>query len=250
MAIEIAHRNLSMIDADDGPGALVTVAAPVAAAVVAGGISGPVLADAFDSVGWAAIITAAVVGLTGFVAAYLAGAKQWVEDYWKVKRRKLLRSGYAHGLERLAEFQAVYEQVKAMESVHRILLFVGQNGGGMPTAGKMYTVRAQVGWSKKWIDVVRENNFDYCIDAHYAALLRQMVDNGKAVVTVAAMPEGSALKALYRTEGVAQSILYFLDCDGAQLTFLAVANYEAEFTPDQQVKIEILVGRLRGLMAR
>jgi hypothetical protein len=199
---------------------------------------------------WVAITAAVAAGVVTLLASTFSGLKGVIEAKFAEWRRSLLRRSYAHGLGATVEFTTLVEQMKKIEAVDRVLVFVGQDSGGLPKAGKPYTVRAHIGWSNKVeVDVLRRYNYDLQVDTTYGEMLLEMVEKGVVVNTTEEMPD-SFLKTCYRDEGVVQALVYFIDCDGSQLTFLSVANYRSAFTPEQKVRIELLVGRLRALMGQ
>ncbi|MGL6095049.1 MAG: hypothetical protein ACRC7O_04515 [Fimbriiglobus sp.] len=197
------------------------------------------------------VITALAAGLAGIILVTSTGVKALVETYFEQRKKRMIARDYSRGLENIAEFSAIIQQVKNMECVDRILVFNGQDSGGLPKPGKPYTVRAFIGWSSKIGESVLDlYNYDLQIDKHYALMLTDLVDHGSVVNTPADMPDDAFLKACYLDEGVAQSLLYFIRCDGAQLTFLSVASYRRVFTPGERVRVDLLVGRLRAIVAR
>jgi hypothetical protein len=201
---------------------------------------------------WLVVILVAVsAGVAGLATATLTGLKAVVVSYFERWRKRVNGDSYSCGLVRIAEFTDLLKQLQGVEAVDRVMVFVGQNGGGLPTPGKDYTVRAIHGWSAKGDgdDLYRRYNFDLRVDPSYCRMLAEMGERGSVVNTVEAMPDGTILKTLYADEGVVEAVMYKLDCDGAQLTYLSVASYRSAFTPAQRAKIDLVVYRLRAVLS-
>lgn len=197
------------------------------------------------------VLIALAAAAAGVAAAAGTGVKGIVAAWFKRRERAMLKEGYAQGLKNLAEFSGILERLRRVQSVDRVLVFVGQNGGGLPVPGKPYTVRSYFGWSTRpGVESLGNYNFDLLVDRAYMTMLLKMIEEGSVVNTTETMSDGAILRTFYRDEGVKQSLLYFLNCDESQLVYLSVASYAGEFTADQKVLIEMEVQRLRAVMTR
>lgn len=198
------------------------------------------------------LIAAVVAGLVTLVAVTFSGVKGLIHNWLVARAERIKMSRFSLGLEKLAEFQTWVGKIRNVSNVGRVLLFVGSNCGGMPTPGKPYRVKAILGSSTKDERVLDRYNFDLTVDAQHVMMLARMVNEGKVINTVSAMPDSEGMKAFYVDEKVVQSCLFFikLNEDASELSFLSVASYDREFTPAEHSQIDLIVQRLRSIMNR
>lgn len=195
-----------------------------------------------------ALIISTLVGcVVGVVSAFSTGIKDYIITWFKLKTKKLMRQQHGHGLQMLGDFRSIIDSLEALPFIERVLVFAGQDSGGIPQPGNPYTVKALDGWSKKHPELPERFRFEYQVDVAYCNMLAKMINDGFVRLTVADMPEG-ILKSIYREEGVVDSLLYYLGVDEHILTYMIVASYKSVFTPDQVVKIELYVHRIRAIL--
>jgi hypothetical protein len=188
-----------------------------------------------------ALIVAATPGLKSILSAWL---KRW--------ENKLIQSSakraYRNGIERLAEFHTVLEQIRDLPWVDRVLVMVGKNGGGTPKPGKPYTVEAIHGWSQK-PDAYPEKLYNYQmqIDAFYIEMINRMIKEGMVINKTDGMPANAVLTALYKQENVFESITFCVNLSDHELIFLSVASYTKSFTEGEIAKVLIHLNRMRSI---
>jgi hypothetical protein len=199
-------------------------------------------------VDWSAVIIAVAVGCAALATTFFTGAKGILEAWMEKMRRRVKRVKYADGIQRVAKFHALLENLKQMPFVDRVLVFVGRNCGGLPDPSKPYTVSCFYGWSQiagKHPELAY--NFPLRVDAQYMAMLSEVISKGKSTQTVSGMPD-SQLKTYYQQEGVVQAVIHFLRLSDNDFLFLSTGSYQGEFTPGQMVQIELMVERVRSVM--
>lgn len=206
---------------------------------------------------WTVAVLAAVgVGAAGVVAVFFTKLKHILEA---VADRLIAwvggRGSSFDGVELLtflAEFNTILNEARKVKAVTRVVVFIGHNGGGLPTPGKPYTVRSQTGWSVHDGDAHAYNTyaFDLEVDQPYCDMLLNAHRNGMVSMVVKDMPP-SLLRSIYESEGVVQSLLYALKLDTKRnkFAYLSVASKEREFTPNERAMIDVLVSRLRAEFA-
>lgn len=184
------------------------------------------------------VVIAAALGLKGYVTAW-----------FQARTRRLIERSVRDGLKRMAAFAQCLSDLDDLAFVDRVLLFTGRNGGGLPTPGRKYTVEVVQGWSHK-DDQDPKSLYagGLAVDWHYCDMLVEMMERGEKTNTVADMPKDAMLRAYYEDEGVFQTVLFLLGCDGATLTYMSVGNYTRAFEPSELVRIRRVVERLRPLM--
>lgn len=199
---------------------------------------------------WATIVLTAVgASIVAVLATLTTNIKRLLDTLFDRIINHWLRNRYSRGLEKATDVAIVLDQIRQITCIDRVLWFIGENGGGIPTVGKKYTVRAERGWSKNnTFDVLKRYNFDLIVDSLYCEMLVKMMRDGKVVNTVQNMPDSAILKTFYQDEGVKQAIIYYLGIVDNQLHYISIASYEKEFAQIEVVRIEMLIHRLRSLI--
>lgn len=199
---------------------------------------------------WVTIVLTAVgASIVAVLATLTTNIKRLLDTLFDRIINHWLRKRYRRGLEKATDVALILDQIRQLGTIDRVLWFVGENGGGIPTVGRKYTVRAERGWSKKNdIDVLKRYNFDLVVDSLYCEMLVKMMTDGKVINTVQSMPDSAILKVFYQDEGVKQAVIYYLGIVDNQLHYLSVASYEKEFTPIELIRVEMLIQRLRSLI--
>lgn len=199
---------------------------------------------------WATIVLTAVgASIVAVLATLTTNIKRLLDTLFDRIINHWLRKRYRRGLEKATDVALILDQIRQLGTIDRVLWFVGENGGGIPTVGRKYTVRAERGWSKRNdIDVLKRYNFDLVVDSLYCEMLVKMMTDGKVINTVQSMPDAAILKVFYQDEGVKQAVIYYLGIVDNQLHYLSVASYEKEFTPIELIRVEMLIQRLRSLI--
>lgn len=189
----------------------------------------------------ATILLAITPQIRGVLNAYLM-------RFQKKFERSSMGIAYRNGIERLAEFHAVLEQIRELDYVDRVLVLVGKNGGGTPQPGKSYTVEALHGWSSK-PDHHPEKAYNYQmrVDSYYMDMIVKMIKEGYVVNKTSEMPPKALLTSLYKEEGVFESMAFSVQLTDNELIFLSVANYKQSFTELQVAKLTMYLARMRSI---
>lgn len=203
--------------------------------------------DGFEAV-WGAVI----VLILGAIAAATPAVKSLITAWFKRFENKLVQSStriaYRNGIERLAEFHGVLEQLRDLEYVDRTMVLVGKNGGGTPQPGKIYTVEAIHGWSnREGHHPEREYNYRMRVDAFYMEMLLKVIKDGIVINKTADMPPKALLTSLYKNEGVFESLVFPVNLTDSELIFLSVASYTRSFSELELSKILLLLNRMRSI---
>ena len=199
------------------------------------------------------LLLAISTGLAGLIAIFFTGARNVITAKMDRWRDQIMREKHALGLKDIAEFQSILDQMKPLANVDRVLLFTGKNGGGLPKAGKPYTVNCFFGWS---MDPLKHPDqtykFGLQVDACYIDMLVEVLLKGRSVQTTATMDKAAALREMYEGESVVQALLFLLqlDMNSNELTYMSVASYRRPFTPIEYQQINLMVLRMRYLMDR
>jgi len=197
-----------------------------------------------------AITIAIAGGVAGVMTAVFGGFKEYVSAWWRSKQKDLKRKEYAYGLRLLGEYKYTIDiGLAQLEYVDRLVIFCGQNGGGIPKPGQPYTIRGIYAWSKKGEDLYTKYNFDLKIDSDYYHMISELVEKGSLINVTADMKDTSALKSFYVEESVVSSALYLLNIseEDNALFYASVASYRQTFTREQLIRIEMAIQRLRSL---
>lgn len=198
------------------------------------------------------IVAAVVAFVVAILIAITPAVKRLFLAYIKRFEDKITRSSnkiaYRNGIERLAEFHTVLEDIRDLEYVQRVLVLVGKNCGGTPQPGKAYTVEALHGWSQRENDHPEKlYNYAMRVDAYYIEMILKLIQDGWAVNKTATMPPKALLTGLYLQEGVIESLAFCVNLTDNELIFLSVANYERSFTEGETAKIMMYLTRLRSI---
>lgn len=200
---------------------------------------------------WNTILAVVSAGLAGVAAGAFGGLRQVIDAYMNRWRRSIDTPPLSgiQLLSRLADVHSLFTEAKSIPNVQRALVWVGHNCGGLPVPGAKYTVRAQIGWSDKDIDLVRRYSFDMEIDEEYARMLVDVHRDGYKVLEVEKMPPG-LFKRIYRREKVVHAVLFALchDKDSNSFGYASFASYEMSLTEDDMAGLGLVVGRLRQIL--
>jgi len=195
---------------------------------------------------WLQLVLAAtcgvlLVGLSGLKDVVKALCTQWVD---RINRRNL-----EAGLEAKAEYFSIVNSLQKKDFVDRVLLLVGHNGGGVPTAGGEYKVRVFYGYCSRRPtanDPVEMYHHQLAVDEFYIRMLLEMLRSGRVINTVADMPEDAMFRRYYEAEGVVQIALYLLKVANNSLYYMSVGNYSRPLTNFELAQVELTVTQLRG----
>lgn len=197
------------------------------------------------------LMLAAIGGGVGtFITAYFAGFTEFIKAYWKIRKRNMIANSTAKGLRSFGAWSHAIQMLEKLEFVDRVIIFCGQNGGGIPRIGFPYTIRGDYAWSRDTKeDLYTKYNFRLKIDSAYYYMLADVIEKQVVINTTKDMEDSSVLKAMYMQEGVAASVLYFLHINAEENLFyyISIASYKQEFTKSQLNIIEPAVQRLRSL---
>lgn len=190
----------------------------------------------FLTVTIAGIITALAIGLKGVIAEIM--------ETW---RSRIAKRRYSLGFKAISDFHDILEKLKPMPNVDRVLVFSGKNCGGMPEAGKPYTVNCFYGWPQ---DATSRYSFSIQIDKTYCDMLEKVVQKGKSIQNTSTMPEDSILREYYETEGVFQTVLFYLNINRSnnELVFASVGSYHRDYTNNEMAQLDLVFMQLRELM--
>lgn len=192
----------------------------------------------FTAVG--VVITSLIPSVRAIVANLLA--------YWASRMR---RTTYMNQMKKMYEFFCLFERLKKLPELQRVVLFRGFNCGGFPSPGKPFTVSAIEGWTTKEEKINPADKFDYTIkvDGAYIGMLQDMIRNGQSVQVTDNMPENAKLRRYYESEGVQFTQLYFVGVVDRELIFLSVGSYDArEFARQTNIEVQIIVDQMRTLI--
>lgn len=195
---------------------------------------------------WVPLVLAAIAGvmitaMTGAKEVIRALCARWVD---RINRRNL-----ETGLEAKAEYFSIVNSLQKKSFVDRVLLLVGHNGGGIPTAGGEYTVRVFYGYSSRrpsQHDPLDMYSRPLVVDEFYIRMLQDVLRTGRVVNTTVEMPGDAMLRRYYETEGVVQAAIYFLKIAENNLFYLSVGSYSQAFTTVELAQIELAVTQLRS----
>lgn len=196
---------------------------------------------------WVPLVLAAIAGvmitaMTGAKDVIRALCARWVE--------RIQVSRMSAGLEGMAKYFAIVNGLSKLDFVDRVLLLVGHNGGGLPRAGEEYTVRSFYGYCSRRPtdkDAVSLYEQPLTVDQYYVEMLQTMLGPTRKVVnTTASMPLDAQLRSYYDSEGVVQTVIYFLKVANNNLYYLSVGSYSRPFTGVELVQIELAVQQLRS----
>lgn len=205
---------------------------------------------------WQAIGSAFVALVLSLIAAWGAGAKEFIASWWVRKKREIGGKRHSDMIVRNWQSLELCEEMVKYSSVDRLLLFTGTNCGGKPRPGAPYTVRCSKGWNKdpsKHAEAAYE--LPLKVDSFYMAMIVEIIEKGIAIQTQATMPENSQLLKYYELEGVLQTRLYKLRLDENELIFISVGKYAnpnavvppVGFTKSEVTNIELAIDKLRYL---
>lgn len=199
---------------------------------------------------WTSVLGALALGLVLLITTLFTGFKEVITVWFKKFTQNVSKTTYVRELERLASFLHAFEDIQKIVGIDRCLIFRGHNCGGLPTAGKPYTVRAIHGWVNKpgKEEPIQQYDFDLQVDSHYIKLLEDMIRNGCTTQVVSELPENCKIKLYYVAEAVTYSELHFLGVIDAELIFLSAASYGDVFQDKTRNGLIVQVDRMRSLM--
>lgn len=200
---------------------------------------------------WSALTAAIALGLAGIIAVLFSGLKEIINEWARNIVSQMKRKTYLTRIERLASFLHVLESIRDLPEVQRCILFTGHNCGGLPTAGKEYSVRALEGWTTKEGKESPEEKFNFAlkVDAHYTKALKDMMEQGHINQLVADMDINAKLRAYYESEGVKFTRMYFLGIAEQDLIFLSVGSYDQDhFSRPTDIDLQLKIDRMRNLI--
>lgn len=206
--------------------------------------------DAWDAWGVFGVAVASAAAL--IVTAMATGFRDIIVAWTKKIINSVKRSNYLGRIRRMQKFLHLFETLRIIEEVQRCVIFTGHNCGGMPSAGKAYTVQCLDGWSVKpgKTDPAKTYNFSMRVDAHHTHMLQIMIEKGFVVKEVKDMPNDATLRAYYESEGVKFTNLYYLGILDDELIYLSVGSYDIDkFSRITEIELQLAVDRMRSLIA-
>jgi hypothetical protein len=115
----------------------------------------------------------------------------------------------------------------------RAVIFGGHDAGGLPRPGSPYWVSA-LHWHVPDAKFAKISDYrELQVDAAY---IRMLLDIERLGYVRFDLSEGSPdclLKRIYRSEGVADSLIFFLCITDHTFFFMTFASYERRFTDDE-----------------
>lgn len=203
-----------------------------------------------DPVVWGPVIAAVISALGTLLITSTTGIQKLIKTYFDNAAKRMVRTRFAHGVKRVAEFHRILEEFRVAPFVDRVLLFRGSNCGGIPDPKRPYNVRCFYGWSKDPLKHPEDTyNFNVAVDSHYMTKLLNILQNGVSVQITTAIPDTARLKSYYTSEGVVASVGYFLSMDDNEMIYISVASYKAEFTQPQLMQLSMIIDRARACLA-
>lgn len=202
-----------------------------------------------------AIAAPVAAALAGFISGNLLSVRRLFWQWLEVRRLRIANGVMTpvRATVLLSDFSSILHTAKEIPNVHRVKLFLGHNGGGLPSPGCRYTVRSVSEWSTRSDE---QNNppgltfgFDLVIDQDYADMLNQ-VDTAGSVCRITSQMPDCLLRTIYEQEGVHASIVFKLHRDVPSNTFayVSVASFDREFTPAEIGRVFLMISRLRALV--
>lgn len=189
-------------------------------------------------------------GLGTLATTFMSGGADYLKTWWRIKKQKLIEKNTAEGFRIFGSWSYAIQMLERYDFVDRVIIFCGQNGGGIPKIGYPYTIRGGYAWSRNSNeDLYNKYNFRLKIDSSYYNMLADLIEKKVVVNVTEKMDPECVLKAMYIQEGVVSSVLYFLHINGEDNIFyyISIASYKAEFTKTQLNLIEPAVQRLRSM---
>ena len=197
------------------------------------------------------LLGVAILGGLGTLATtFMSGGADYIKTWWRIKRQKLIEKNTAEGFRLFGSWSYAIQMLERYEFVDRVIIFCGQNGGGIPKIGYPYTIRGDYAWSRNNNeDLYNKYNFRLKIDSSYYNMLADVIEKKSVINVTEKMDPECVLKAMYTQEGVVASVLYFLHINSEDNVFyyISIASCKGEFTKSQLNLIEPAVQRLRSL---
>lgn len=197
------------------------------------------------------LLGVAILGGLGTLATtFMSGGADYIKTWWRIKRQKLIEKNTAEGFRLFGSWSYAIQMFERYEFVDRVIIFCGQNGGGIPKIGYPYTIRGDYAWSRNNNeDLYNKYNFRLKIDSSYYNMLADVIEKKSVINITDKMDPECVLKAMYMQEGVVASVLYFLHINSEDNVFyyISIASHKSEFTKSQLNLIEPAVQRLRSL---
>ena len=182
----------------------------------------------------------------GELLAYLASAGFFA---WLVKAGKafLQKWRYVRGFGHQREAELTMKSMLE-HGADQVLLFSGQNCGGMPAVGKPYTVSCLIGVGSGVNREMVKDYKDLPVDGHYMGLLQEVGLDGSLSICAQSLPD-SQIKNYYEIEGVKHSIWAFVGLIDMRFVFVSISRHEnSPFSEHEKTMLMLKVNRLRRLM--
>ena len=197
------------------------------------------------------LLAVAVLGSLGtLLTTFMTGGSEYIKTWFRIKRQKLIEKNTAEGFRVFGVWAHTVQLIQKFDFIDSVIIFCGQNGGGLPKLGYPYTIRGDYAWSRNDLeDIYNRYNFKLKIDSTYYEMLADVIEKKCIINKTSEMDDGSVLKAMYIAEGVVCSAIYFLHINTEDNIFyyVSIASYKGEFTKNQLSLIEPAVQRLRSM---
>lgn len=151
------------------------------------------------------------------------------------RRRKRNYVNQMHHLNRIQEKMAA---IRHLDTVDRVVMFAGHNGGGLPRASSRYYTTA-LHWEVEEDFTKNVGEYkDIPVDYPYVKMLLQAEDENKSHFTTDS-EEDCLLKRYYLVDGVVESVTYYLDIEDNNFIYLTVST-KSGFTDEDKMSIDLL----------
>lgn len=188
----------------------------------------------------------AIIGLLGAIIA----SKPLMEMGDRIVRyftSKDVEHTYIKMMEYRSEIQQCMKDIRTRTNATRVVSFAGHNGGGLPRPSSRYYTTA-VQWD---VDPENESRVgDYkglSVDNKYIDILLACHQE-RYYLFKTETEKDSQLRRVYESEGVVESMIFFLDVHENNFLYCSVATLDPKgFDLESLILIEILATKMRGL---
>lgn len=184
-------------------------------------------------------IIIAIIGLIG-----VAGTPVLMHILQR-RRNEKMRTGVMRGLEATRAIYGLLHEIVHSTSAERVVLFAGHNSGGVPRPHSPFYVTA-LHWvckNQHQASLIRDYQ-GLIVDANYIGMLLDVERHGKVTLIPEHMPE-CQLKQIYASEGISQSIIFYIAITENKFLYLSVAKYSGQFDVNEVTRINLKVMKMR-----
>ncbi len=222
----------------------------------------------FDAMNWDATVKLAVAIATLIASAI--GFTKWYLGFRSDNRAKRAEAAARHSENEFLRLQQLNEErqiaglraiayiLDVMKSMtqpginicDRAIMFNGHNGGGLPDPSRPYYISAIYSETSSAYKLAERPEARYKlvpVDSQYVFTLLQSHQYGSVRLITDDMPE-CVLRDYYMTEGVNESIIYFVRMAANIFVFLSVARIGRRFTDAERRESNRCVQLIRAAM--